>query len=114
MAKGWTVLKTVNDENCITTREEKIKRNKNFAKMVKKAEGAVLKDPEQDIKRLKKEGEDLYLAKVGRENQLVEAYNEKRLKSKTAIKEAKRIAKERADAEKKKKEKIESNVKAET
>ena len=120
MAKGWTVLKTVNDSNYITTREDRIKSNKRFSKMVAQAEAAVLKDPEQDIKRIKKEGEDLYFAKVGREDQLVEAYKEKRLKSKATIKEAKRIIKERAEAEKRKKEKEaaaakenESNVKAE-
>ena len=118
MAKGWTVLKTVNDSNYITTREDRIKSNKRFSKMVAQAEAAVLKDPEQDIKRIKKEGEDLYLTRMVREDQLVEAYKEKRLKSKATIKEAKRIIKERAEAEKRKKEAAaakenESNVKAE-
>lgn len=121
MAKGWTVLQTVNSNNYIpNSNAEKIRNNKKFNTMIKKAENAILKDPEQDIKRIKKEGEDLYLAKVGREDQLIEAYKEKRLKSKAIIKEAKRIIKERAEAEKKKKEKEaaaakenESNVKAE-
>ena len=116
MAKGWSVLKTVNDVDFTETREDRIRKNKQFARAVKKAEDATLKDPEQDVKRLKKEGEDLYYARVNREEALLDAYKRKVVKSKTAIKEAKRIIKERTEAEKKKKaaaEKTESNVKAE-
>ena len=115
MAKGWSVVPTINDVNFTRTKEDKKRSNKRFAKAIKKAEDARLKDPEQDIKRLKKEGEDLYWKKREKEDRLIDAYNKKLLKSKTVIKEAKKIIKDRADAEKKKvaAEKTESNVKAE-
>ena len=105
MAKGWTVLKTVNDVNFIQTREDKIRNGKRFAKMVKKAEDAKLKDVNKDIERLKKESEDLYWTKFNEEEKLLAAYKEKKVKSKTAIKQAKKIIKDRAEAEKKKTDK---------
>lgn len=105
MAKGWIIVPTRNDINFAETKEEKLRKYKRFAKAIKKAEDAILKDPKQDIERLKKEGEKFYWKKREEEDRLVDAYNKKLLKSKTAIKEAKRIAKERADAEKKKSDK---------
>lgn len=101
MAKGWSVVPTVNDIKFARTKEEKKRSNKRFAKAIKNAEAAILKDPKQDLERLKKEGEQLYWKKREEEDRLIDAYNKKLLKSKTAIKEVKRIIKERANTEKK-------------
>ena len=118
MASGFTVKEIMEGFNKLPsiTREESKRKNKRFAKAIKDAESARLKDPKQDIERLKKESENLYFTKVNEEEKLLDAYKRKVVKSKTAVKEAKRIIKERAEAEKKKKavaEKTESNVKAE-
>ena len=98
MAKGWTVLKTVNDVEF--TKEEKQKTNKRFSKMVKQAENEKLKDIEKDVERLKKEGEDLFAKRVAEEDAIVAAYNDKRLKSKALIKKAKKIIQNKKKAEK--------------
>ena len=116
MAKGWTVLETVNDRKNPITEEQKKRNRKNFAKAIKNAEDARLKDVDKDLERLKKEGEDLYWTRFNEEEKLLDAYKNKKVKSKEAIKRAKKLIKDRAEAEKKKKvaaEKNESNVKAE-
>jgi len=117
MASGFTVKEIMEGFNKFPsiTREESKRKNKRFAKAIKNAEGARLKDPKQDIERLKKESENLYFTKVNEEEKLLDAYKRKVVKSKTAVKEAKRIIKERADAEKRKQEKeakTDSNAKA--
>ena len=45
----------------------------------------------KSVPELKKESEKLFAAKIAKENSLVDAYEEKKLKSKALIKEGKRI-----------------------
>lgn len=113
MAKGWSVVELAHNIYIPETKEEKKRKNKRFAKAIKAAENATLKDPKQDIERLKKEGEDLYYAKVNEEEKLLDAYKRKVVKSEVAIDKAHKILKERAAAEKKRKVKTDSNTKAE-
>ena len=49
------------------------------------------------IEELKKHGDELYDIHVAKEENLISAYNDKRLKSKALIKQAKKIIKKRAE-----------------
>lgn len=50
------------------------------------------KTPSLKENELKEEGKKLYVEKLKRDGELLEAYNNKKLKSKTLIKKAKNIA----------------------
>ena len=79
------------------TREEKLRRDRLAQKMIKHVEVLNLKD-------MKKHGDDTYDAYIANETALVEAFNNKQLKSKNLIKKAKKIIKRREEASKKKEE----------
>ncbi len=51
------------------------------------------------LDEMKKHGDELYDIKVLHENALLDAYKEKRLKSKNLIKQAKKLIKKRAEAQ---------------
>lgn len=89
MGKGWTTIETVNSVKNNETKTEKIKRMQNFSKVIDNTKSLQLKD-------LKKHGDDLYATQKNAENELLQAYNDKKLKSKKLIKQALRIKKERA------------------
>jgi hypothetical protein len=55
-----------------------------------------------NLKDMKKHGDKVYDAYVANETSLIEAYNNKQLKSKNLIKKAKKIIKRREEASKKK------------
>lgn len=62
----------------------------------------------KSIDELKKEGENLYAKKMAKEDSLLEAYKEKKLKSKALIREAKKIKAQRAKARAERKAKKEN------
>ena len=63
----------------------------------------------KSVPELKKESEKLFAAKIEKENSLVAAYEEKKLKSKALIKEGKRI-KAKRDKKDKKNEEIPAEI----
>ena len=73
------------------TREEKLRRDRIAQKMIKHVKSMNLKD-------MKKHGDDVYAAYLANETSLVEAFNNKQLKSKSLIKKAKKIIKKREEA----------------
>ena len=77
------------------TREEKLKRDRIAQKMIIHIESMNLKD-------MKKHGDDVYAAYLANETSLIEAFNNKQLKSKNLIKKAKKIIKKREETSKKK------------
>ena len=77
------------------TREEKLKRDRIAQKMIRHIESMNLKD-------MKKHGDDVYAAYLANETSLIEAFNNKQLKSKNLIKKAKKIIKKREETSKKK------------
>ena len=77
MAKGWTTIETVNSVKNTETKTEKIKRLQNFNKLIDKTK-------QLDKIELKKHGDNL-----------LNAFDEKKLKSDKLIKQALRIKKER-------------------
>jgi len=104
MAKGWVELpRKAGTGTDKLTRETKLKKDRAFQKAAKMADKNRLKDIEKDIERMKRNSEDLYFKRKAEEDKLVDAFNDKKVKSKTAIKEAKKIIAERASAEKKNK-----------
>ena len=93
MAKGWEHFSTVNDAK-VETEESKRAR-------VKRMERIMRTTPTLSEEDLKKASNERYAIKVAQEDSLVAAYNEKRLKSKKLIKQARYIKKMREEAEKK-------------
>lgn len=102
MAKGWTKVKTVNDAP-VNKESAADKR-----KRIHEFENTLRNTPVMSEDELKKHGIQLGNAKEERENSLVQAYEDKRLKSAKAIKEAQRIIRAREKA-KEKKEKASEN-----
>lgn len=88
MEKKWTTIETVNSIKNTETKSDKIKRMKNFDNLIHNTKILSKED-------LKKHGDDLFTEKKNAEDQLLEAYNDKKLKSKKLIKQALRIKKER-------------------
>jgi len=85
MAKGWSVVKTVNDvEVKPKTYAEKYRDNRSFQKTMAKTKTLSAED-------LKKESAELYEIKVWQEENLVAAYNDKRIKSKNLAKKARKL-----------------------
>lgn len=94
MAKGWTQLSNVNTL---------VKTNTNF-----KGLDQLLRVTEKvSSDKLKQEGIDLFNAKKEKDEALIAAYNEKKLKSNKLIKEAQNLINERAKNNKK--EKVDEN-----
>lgn len=91
MAKGWTTIVTINDvpKGELKTAAWKAFENKHRNDKPMKAED------------LKKAGNQRFREKMAHQEQLIEAYNEKKLKSKDLIREARSIIKAREEAAKK-------------
>lgn len=91
MAKNWENI--FNNSIGSTVK----KTNKNFERM--------MKEKPMSFDELKKQGESLYSKRVAYEDQIVTLYDEKKLKSKNLIKEARYIKSKREEEEKEKAEK---------
>ena len=101
MAKGWTRISTINDTINAETAAQKQHREQQFATAIHNVKSLSLED-------LKKHSDEVYASIEADKTQLLDAFNEKKLKSKTAIKRALQVKKEREVAEKKKTQKKES------
>jgi len=98
MAKGWIKVATINDVD--TVKETAVEKNRRM-----RSSNNVIRNIESKTAfEIKKESEELYEQAKAREDNLIAAYNDKRLKSKNAIKEARAIIKARAAAKNKAKE----------
>ena len=96
MAKNWTTIPTVNDTT--PTKEKTKAYSKRIKVMIDKVpvyEGA---DEKEIEKKIKKHQEELYLAQKAEEDKLLDAFTNKKLKSKAAIKRARSLAKRKRDA----------------
>ena len=96
MAKGWKTIPTINDT--IATTEKTKTYNKRIKSMMDKVivfDGA---DEKEIEKKIKKHQEELYLAQKVEEDKLLDAFTNKKLKSKAAIKRARGLAKRKRDA----------------
>ena len=93
MAKGWEHFSTVNDAK-VENVETKRTRQKQTAKIMRTT-------PTLSEEELKKASNERYAIKVAKEDSLVAAYDEKKLKSKRLIRQARYIKKTREEAEKK-------------
>lgn len=82
MAKGWIKIETVNDIP---------KNNKNSKTADKQAQDLIRNTKSLTYEKLLKETIDNYNEKKNKEEFLMSGYDDKRLKSKTLIKEAHRI-----------------------
>lgn len=100
MAKNWTTIYTNADETKVT-KEEITRRMHRFDNTIKS-----MKSPTYD--ELKRSSEIAYAVKLNEEEKLLQAFSEKKVKSKAAIKQALRIKRERAAAEKKEQEQKEN------
>jgi len=94
MAKNWTLIYT-NADTTTETRAEKVRKARKIDNTIRN-----MKSPTAD--QLKRESEFTYEVKTLEEEKLLRAFDEKKVKSKAAIKQALRIKRERAAAEKKK------------
>ena len=101
MAKDWITIKTVNSvDTPPKTKAENFKRERTYEKIMKTTKSLSVAD-------LKKHSIELYNKKIEEEDKLLQAFEDKRLKSEKAIKQAIRIKKER---EKRKKEDTKQDV----
>ena len=75
------------------SKAEQVQRDRLFSKMSRAL-------AQNKIEDLKKEGDEAFVAQKAREDRLVVAFNEKKLKSKALIKEAKGIIAKREKADK--------------
>ena len=90
MAKGWTKIETIYSlKNSPETLAERRRKTKLFNKMMATT-------PTLTASELKKRSNELYNKKKAEEDNLLQAYEDKRLKSEKAIKQAIQIKKERA------------------
>lgn len=97
MAKGWTTLETVNKVTKDTrTPAEKAKADRHFDNLIRNTKSLTCAE-------LKKASKDAYKAQKEYEDQLIQAYADKKLKSKDKIAEARKLIKARKDAEAKRK-----------
>lgn len=103
MAKGWKTIYT-NADTTTETRAEKVRKARHFDKTIRTTETPT-------IDQLKRINDYNYEIKVAEEEKLLRAFDEKKVKSKAAIKQAIRIKKERAaEAEKKNEVKTEASA----
>ena len=95
MGKEWKTIPTIND--VIPTIEKTKAYNKRIKSMMDKV--IVYDGSQEDIdKKIKKHQEELYLAQKAEEDKLLDAFTNKKLKSKAAIKRARGLAKRKRDA----------------
>ena len=85
MAKGWTHFASINEA---TTPDKRtvIKNEQGFSKLIKNTKKLSVLD-------LKKESENLFDKQVAEDDKLLDAFVNKRLKSKAAIKKALKLKK---------------------
>lgn len=86
MSKGWTNISTVND-----IEKTEFKGNKAFEKLMSKT-------PKRDLEQLKEHNESSFEKQKTEEDKLLDAFTNKKLKSKAAIKRAHGLAKRKRDA----------------
>ena len=95
MSKGWTLVGTNALEFGNTeTRQERIRRERKFNNAINNAKSIT-------VEEMKKESEKLCDAKNAENVQLLQAFKDKKLKSKALIKKAKALKKKEKEAEKK-------------
>lgn len=99
MPKGWKTIPTVNDVKTTETKNIKIE-NKSFKSMMDKV--VVYTGSKEEIeKKIKLHQEETFAAQEAEEAKLLDAFANKKLKSKAAIKRARALAKKKSDAGKK-------------
>ena len=86
MSKKWKTIR--NDALKKLTKEERVRQDRSFANLINNTKTLSVKD-------LKAESRELYAAKIAEEDKLLEAFDNKRLKSKSAVRQALRIKKDR-------------------
>lgn len=104
MAKNWTSISTINDipksTKNLSERNSQNRKNSNMIRNVKSL----------DVDKLKEIGDSHYEEKANYENSLVEAYKNKKLKSKDLIKQARTIKAEKDKAARKAEKKEATNT----
>lgn len=105
MAKGWKLIGTINvvyDDGRTETerRRDRMKAQKNFDSVMRKMK------IEKDLAALKKDGDDAYAAREAANAELLQAYEEKKLKSKALIRKARILKRKKERAKNKKNESI--------
>ena len=80
-----------NMSNSPRTKTERVRHDRITSNAIKTVKSLKLDE-------MKKHGDELYDIHVAKEDNLINAYNDKRLKSKALIKQAKKIIKKRAEA----------------
>lgn len=87
MPKGWTLVGTNSFEFGNTeTKQQRIRRERKAFNIIRNTE-------KMTEEKLQKEGDSLYSKKITNNTQLIEAYNNKKLKSPSLIKKAKKLIK---------------------
>lgn len=95
MSKGWTLVGTNALEFGNTeTRQERVRRERKFNNAINNAKSIT-------VEEMKKESEKLFDAKNAENVQLLQAFKDKKLKSKVLIKKAKALKKKEKEAAKK-------------
>lgn len=89
MPAGWTLVGT-NDLSfeSTETKRDKVRREQKFR-------NAIHNIVERSIEQMQEDSEKSYSAQKDTENKLLQAYNDKKLKSKNLIKKAKSLKKEK-------------------
>lgn len=106
MAKGWTELAPRTKR----TREEILTEQRVKNRVARKADNMIRATKSLSLEELKKLGDLHYEENKAAEDKLLAAFEDKRVKSKIAIKQAIKIKKDRAKAAKKAKAKAEKEV----
>ena len=103
----WKVIPTVNDTTIKNTKTNR-KQSTDFNKLMSTT-------PKRDEETLKEQNDESYFKQKAEEDKLLDAFANKKLKSKAAIKRALGLAKKRNDAGKKtdKAAKLQDNIVAE-
>ena len=96
MAKGWTKISTINDRinKYDDSKENRDKRDNSFNLLIKNTKTL-------SAEKIKENSEELYLQQQLEDAKLLEAFERKAVKSKTAIKRALKLKKELAKKENK-------------
>lgn len=87
MSKKWKTIR--NDTSKKSTKEERVRQDRGFTNLINNTKTLSVKD-------LKTESKELYAAKIAEEDKLLEAFDNKKLKSGEAVRKALRIKKDRA------------------
>lgn len=85
MAKGWTKLETVFDVEK-KSQENRIKEDRKWSNLIRNTKI-------RSFEQMKKDADQHYEEQIAYENSLLEAFNNKQLKSKNLIKQAIRLKK---------------------